>query len=116
MTEDPREVCPLSGRVMSPGGSTLIRPITDRRSLPPSSFTRRPVSFPYESLSLAGRTTGLPRFVDMPGVGRSQLSAGGASSASGDFQAPEPDHMPFWPKRDQHLPLVLGDDVYRCFT
>src|SRR5436190_10516443 len=55
VTEDQREVCPLSGRVMSPGGSTLIRSITDRLSLPPSSFTRRPVSFPYESLSLAGR-------------------------------------------------------------
>src|SRR6516165_2017999 len=100
VTEDQREVCPLSGRVISPGGSTLIRSITDRLSLSPSSFTRRPVSFPYESLSPCGRTTGLPRFVDMPEVGRSQLSAGGASSASGDCQAPEPDHMPFWPKRD----------------
>src|SRR6516165_12273827 len=52
--EDQREVCPLSGRVISPGGSTLIRSITDRLSLPPSSFTRRPVSSSYESLSLAG--------------------------------------------------------------
>ena len=31
-------------------------------------------------------------------------------------RAPGPDHMPFWPKRDQHLPLVLSDDVYHCFT
>ena len=100
VTEDQREVCPLSGGVMSPGGSTPIRSITDRRSLPPSSFTRRPIGSSCESLSLAGRTTGLPRFADMPGWGRSQLFAGGASSAPGESRAPGPDHMPFWPKRD----------------
>src|SRR5271157_1089449 len=66
VTEDQREVCPLSGRVISPGGSTLIRSITDRHSLSPSSFTRRPIGFSYESLSLAGKTTGLPRFADVP--------------------------------------------------
>ena len=40
---------------MSPGGSTLIRSIPDRHSLSPSSFTRRPLGFSYESLSLVGR-------------------------------------------------------------
>src|SRR6516165_12127003 len=43
---------------------------------PPSRQLLLRVAFPR------GRTTGLPRFVDMPEVGRSQLSAGGASSAS----------------------------------
>src|SRR5436305_1653647 len=32
-----REVCPLAGGVISPHGSTPIRPITDRPSLAPSS-------------------------------------------------------------------------------
>src|SRR3954447_4853550 len=55
VTEDQREVCPLSGRVISPGGSTLIWSVTDQPSLSPSSFTRRPVGSSCESLSLAGR-------------------------------------------------------------
>jgi hypothetical protein len=41
--KDQMEVCPLARRVMSPHGSTLIRPITGRRSLSPSSFTRNSV-------------------------------------------------------------------------
>src|SRR3982751_1066702 len=65
VTEDQREVCPLSGRVISPDGSTLIWSVTDQPSLPPSSSARRPIGFSYESLSLAGETTGLPRFADM---------------------------------------------------
>src|SRR5262249_36827997 len=55
VTEDPREVCPLSGGVISPGGSTPIRSITGRRSRSPSSFTRRLMGSSRESLSLAGR-------------------------------------------------------------
>src|SRR5262245_57029271 len=39
---------------MSPEGSTPIRPITGRHSLPPSSFTRSPIGSSYDSLSLAG--------------------------------------------------------------
>src|SRR5271157_3945040 len=39
-----REVNPLSRGVISPEGSTLIRPITGRHSLPPSSSTRHPIS------------------------------------------------------------------------
>ena len=42
--QHPREVSSLSRGVMSP---TPIRPITGRPSLPPSSFTRRPVGSPY---------------------------------------------------------------------
>src|SRR3954454_1862369 len=55
VTEDQREVCPLSGRVISPDGSTLIWSVTDQPSLSPSSFTRRLIGFSCESLSLAGR-------------------------------------------------------------
>src|SRR5262249_61597138 len=43
VTKDPREVGPLSRGVISPKGSTPIRPITGRPSLPPSSSTRRPI-------------------------------------------------------------------------
>jgi len=50
-----REVCTLSGRVMLPAGSTPIRPITDRPSLAPSSFTRRLISSSCETPSLTGR-------------------------------------------------------------
>jgi hypothetical protein len=47
-----REVSRLSlrGDVTTP-----IRPITDRPSLAPSSFTRRPIGSPYGPLSLLGR-------------------------------------------------------------
>ena len=55
------EVCPLSGGVMSPGGSTPVRPATGRPSLPPSSFTRSPIGSPCDSLSPKGGATGLPR-------------------------------------------------------
>jgi hypothetical protein len=37
-TRDPPEVCPLSRRMMSPGGSIPVRPITGRPSLSPASF------------------------------------------------------------------------------
>ena len=82
---------------MLPGGSTPIRPITDRPSLAPSSFTRRPIGFSCESLSLAGRR----RAYHVPPMCtvwvRSRLSAGGASSAPEEFGAPGPDHVPFGP-------------------
>ena len=100
MREDPREVGSLSGGVMSPVGSTPIRPVTGRHSLPPPSFTRRPMGSSRESLSLVGRTTGLPRSVDVPGWVGSPLFAGGATSAPGELEAPGPDHVPFWPERD----------------
>jgi len=48
------EVCPLSGGVMSPGGSTPVRPATGRPSLPPSSFTRSPIGSSCDSLSPRG--------------------------------------------------------------
>jgi len=44
-----REVSPLARGVISPHGSTPIRPITGRPSLAPSSFTRCPVRSSYDS-------------------------------------------------------------------
>jgi hypothetical protein len=113
VTEDPREVCTLSGGVMLPRGSTPIRSITDRPSLAPSSFTRCPFGSPCGSLSLtplaygAGQTTGLPRFADVPEWIGSRLYAGGSSSALGEFGAPRPGHVPFWSKRISSLRLSL---------
>ena len=52
----PREVSPLSRGMISPGGSTPIRSITGRHSLPPSSSTRRPIGNPLAE--------GLPREED----------------------------------------------------
>src|SRR3954466_12333468 len=72
VTEDPKEVCPLSGGVMSPSGSTPIRPITGRHSLAPSSFTRRLMGSPRGSLSLGGGRGAYPVPLRYPsGVGRS---------------------------------------------
>jgi hypothetical protein len=107
VTEDPREVCPLSGGVMSPCSSTPIQPVLGWHSLSPSSFTRRPMGFSCELLSLAGRATGLPRFVAVSGWGGSQLFAGGTSSAPVELAAPGPDHVPFWPERDSILRSFL---------
>src|SRR5262245_7590255 len=41
--------------MMLPRDAIPIRPITERRSLAPSSCTRRPIGAPYGLLSLAGR-------------------------------------------------------------
>ncbi len=46
------EVCLLSHRMMLPCGSILIRPITDRPSLSPRSFTRSSIGLPRGWLSL----------------------------------------------------------------
>lgn len=53
VTGHPMEVCPLVRGMMLPGGPDAIPipPITGRRSLPPSSFTRSPIGSPCGSLS-----------------------------------------------------------------
>ena len=96
-----REVCPLSGGVLSPAGSTPLRPITGRHSRAPPSFTRSPMGSPYGSLSLAGglRAYHVPQ-LERPGWLRPRLCAGGSASAPGEFGAPGPDHMPFGPEPD----------------
>src|SRR5206468_2344239 len=78
--------------------SPAIRSITDRPWLPPSSLPRCLISLLCSRPSLAGRQRGyFVHLVDRSGV-RSCLSAGGASSATGDIAAPVPGHVPFWSK------------------
>ena len=114
VTEHPREVSPLSrrgdvvlhrwvgqrfhlSRPIAVEDSPFIRPITGRPSLPPSSLPRCLISDLRRPPSLAGRQRGyFVHRLDRPGV-RSCLSAGGATSATGENPAPVPDHIPFGP-------------------
>src|SRR5439155_26243786 len=87
--------------------SPLIRSITARPSLPPSSLLRCLISVLYSPPSLAGRQRGyFVHLLDRSGV-RSWLSAGGAPSAPGELVAPVPDHIPFWSKPDSIFGLSL---------
>jgi hypothetical protein len=79
-------------------GSTPIRPITGRRSLPPSSFTRSPIDSPCGSSSLAGGLRAYHVASREHAWVRSRLDAGGSSSAPGKIGVPEPGHIPFWSK------------------
>src|SRR5271157_1511892 len=75
--------------------SPSIRSTTEWHSLPPSSLPRYPIGFLCRKSTLAGRQRGFfVHLLDRPGV-RSCLSAGGAPSATGEFGAPVPDHLPF---------------------
>src|SRR5262249_25593004 len=75
--------------------------------LPPSSLPRCLSSFLCSQPSLAGRQRGyFVHLVDHSGA-RSCLSAGGASSATGDITAPVPGHVPFWSKPDSIFGLFL---------
>ena len=108
MTKDPREVSPLSRGVISPKGSTPIRPITGQRSLSPSSSTRRPIG---DRLA-----AGLPRRED-DGLttfhGRTTDGLGSACSPvarqrrQGKGDAPAPGHIPFWFKPVSILGLLV---------
>jgi hypothetical protein len=124
VTEDPREVSPLSrsgdvvlhrrvgpqlllGRPHFVEDSPFIRSITDRHSLPPSSLPRCLISVLCSPPSLAGRQRGyFVHLFDHSGGG-SCLSAGGASSATGDIATPVPGHVPFWSKPDSIFGLSL---------
>ena len=87
--------------------SPFIRSMTERRSLPPSSLPRCLISFLCSRPSLTGKQRGyFVHLHDHSGV-RSCLSAGGASSATGDVAAPVPDHVPFWSKPDSIFGLSL---------
>ena len=81
-----REVGPLSRGVISPEGSTPIRPATGRPSLPPSSSTRRPLGPPYGGPTPKGgrRAYHVPRTYQ--GWFRLCLFAGG-STAEGHLRA-----------------------------
>jgi hypothetical protein len=124
VTEDLREVSLLSrsgdialhrqvgrqlclGRPLFVEDSPSIRSITDRHSLPPSSLPRYLISLLCSRPSLAGRQRGyFVHLVDHSGV-RSCLSAGGASSATGDIATLVPGHVPFWSKPNSIFGLFL---------
>src|SRR5271165_3762262 len=93
--------------MLSVGDSPSIRSTTERHSLPPSSLPRYPISFLCRKPTLTGRQRGFfVHLLDRPGV-RSCLSAGGAPSATGEYGAPVPDHLPFWFKPDSIFGLSL---------
>ena len=52
---------------------------------------------PLRFTAPCGKPTGLPRCTDVAEWGRSQLSAGGSTSAPQEFAACGPDHVPFGP-------------------
>src|SRR5262249_10204465 len=91
-----REVSTLSSRGQDTA-ATPIRSITERPLLFPSSFTRRIIGFSCESLSLAGKTTGLPRSAAVTVWVRPRLSAGGTSSALPVDRSRYLDRLPFGP-------------------
>ena len=93
----PREVSPLSRRVISPEGSTLIRPITGRHSLPPSSSTRRPIGDRLTAGLPRGEDDGLTTFHGRitDGVG-SACSPMARQRRQGKGDTPAPGHVPFW--------------------
>src|SRR3954468_2632480 len=94
------------------GTHPLSASITERPSLPPSSLLRCLISVLCSPPSLAGRQRGyFVHLLDHSGV-RSCLSAGGASSATGDIAAPGPDHIPFWFKPES----IFGLSGFTAFN
>jgi hypothetical protein len=79
-------------------GSTPVRPITGRPSLPPSSFTRRPVGSPCGRPTLAGGRRAYHVASQESSWVRPRLDAGGTPSAPDEFAASGPGHLPFWSK------------------
>jgi hypothetical protein len=77
--------------------STPIRPITGRPSLPPSSFTRRPVGSPYGGPTLAGGRRAYHVASQESSWVRPRLDAGGTPSAPDESAASGPGHLPFGP-------------------
>ena len=91
--------------------SPSIRSITGRHWLPPSSLRRCLISVLCSPPSLAGRQRGyFVHLLDHSGGG-SCLSAGGAPSATGEFAAPVPGHVPFWSKPDS----IFGWSLFTTF-
>ena len=98
MRRHQREVGPLSRGVISPEGSTPIRPATGRPSLPPSSSTRRPLGPPYGGPTPKGgrRAYHVPRTYQ--GWFRLCLFAGGSTAAAGEGEYPCTGPLTFWSK------------------
>ena len=104
-------LCPPSrlavgSRPPTPGGSQLafargdlatpIRPITGRPSLPPPSFTRRPVGSPCGGPTRAGGRRAYHVASQESSWVRPRLDAGGTPSAPDEVAASGPGHLPFW--------------------
>src|SRR5271157_2347970 len=94
--------------MLSVGGLTLC-PIHYRAAFASSLIPSPAVSLASFAGSLPSQgDSGVTSFtfsID-PGV-RSCLSAGGATSATGELGAPAPDHVPFWFKPDSIFGLFL---------
>src|SRR3954469_3669295 len=69
-------------------GSTPVRPVTGRHSLPPSSFTRSPIDPPCGGSTLAGGLRAYHVASRERAWVRSRLCAGGSSSTPGENGAP----------------------------
>ena len=112
----PREVSPLSRGVISLEGSTPIRPITGRRSLSPSSSTRRPIG---DHLA-----AGLPRGEDDGLTTFRRCSAGGEGRSSPPVvrhlrleKVKPPDLTTYLlVQACQHLWLASSNGLYQHFT
>jgi len=92
--------------------STPIRPVTGRPSLPPPSFTRRPVGSPYGGPTLAGGRRAYHVASQESSWVRPRLNAGGTSSAPDESAASGPGHLPFLVQACQHLWLVFVYDAH----
>jgi hypothetical protein len=111
-----REVCPLAGGVMSPRGSTPIRPIAGRPSLAPSSFTRCPIrssyDFPCCPATAAQRAYHVPQVEHEGGLGR--VSSPVVQHLRRRSSEPPNLTTCLLAQACQHLWLVLCDDVYNA--
>ena len=77
--------------------ATPIRPVAGRPSLPPSSFTRRPIGSPCGGPTLAGGRRAYHVASQESSWVRPRLYAGGSSSAPDESEASGPGHSPFGP-------------------
>ena len=105
---------------MLPGGSTPIRPITGRRSLAPSSFTRRLIGSSYESLSrVAEATAGRRRAYHVPPMSRCGLGRASPPVVRRlRRRSSEPPGLTTYllVQAYQHLTLDITYGVYQRFT
>ena len=95
--EDPREVSPLSRRGDVIRGGLTLYPIHYSSALAFSLIpSPLPHQLPLQVTFPCGRGNGVTSFIFSitPGV-RSCFSAGGAPSATEEYRAPVPDHLPF---------------------
>src|SRR3954470_3673690 len=93
-----RPPTPEGSQLAFAGGdvATPIRPVTGRPSLPPSSFTRRPVGSPYGRPTLAGGRRAYHVASQESSWVRPRRDAGGTASAPDESAASGPGHLPFW--------------------